>query len=104
MAREGRDQVDASARVLTRAAQTFVHIQLTLLPFKPRQTPALVPIVQVKAGGVVATGKRLTLVDVDLAVDSREAVATLAFVTVDLILADSAIFTGNQFTLKKDSI
>ena len=99
VAREGRNQVDASPRVLTGTAQTFVHIQLTLLPFEPWQTQALVPIVQVQAGGVVTTGKRLTLVDVDLAVDSSEAGETLTLISVNLIHAGGVVFTWSQLTL-----
>ena len=78
MAGEGRDQVDASPRVPTRTTQTFVHIQLALLPFKPGQTQALVPVVQVQAGGVVPTGKRLTFVNIDL----RESVYLYCFIEI----------------------
>ena len=98
---EGGDLVDTGPRVLTGAAQTLVHIQLALFTFKPGQTQALVPIVQVQAGGVVPTGRRLTLIDIDLTVDSGEASQAFTFIAVDLIFTDSAIFTGSQFTLKR---
>ena len=96
--------VNTNPRVFTWVVQTFVHIQLTLRSLKPWQTQALVPVVQVQAGCVVTTREGLTLVYIDLAVDSSEARPTFTFISVDLILADSAIFTRSQLTLKKSFI
>ena len=84
----------------------LTFVQLALVYFLLAQLPAVagaalteVSVHLVEAGGVVTTGRGLTVVYIDLTVDSSEASLAVASVGTNQVLAGTSRLTGMVFTV-----
>ena len=85
--------------ILTFVQLTLVYLLLTQLSAVAWPTLTEVSVHLVQAGGVVTTGRGLTVVYIDLTVDSSEASLAVASVGTNQVLAGTSRLTRMVFTV-----